>query len=323
MTNCPSVALLDDFRRSFVEGAPRLPELTTRLLLDTLGLGNRQVFDFLARARPSQAEFEAWIIDTAGQPDPALLSRYNSKMGRGEPSEAAQDHLRAITAMPDVLDAAELAQWEREGYVVVREALTTHECAALTGVLWDTIKADPDQPESWSLAESDGIMVPVYQHPAQIKARRNARIHKAFAQLWGTPDLWVTVDQMGFNPPERAGHVFRGSPVHWDVSLARPIPFGTQAVLYLSDTAEDQGAFRCVPGFHHRIEAWLDGPEGQNPRDADFEGEARCVPGKAGDLVIWRQDLPHGASPNRAAKPRLVQYLNYYSPGLEVREEWL
>lgn len=328
MADLPFIARLQDLRRSFVEGAPPLPEVAQRLLLDTLGLGNREAFAFLAGQRPSQPEFEAWILAVAGPPDPNLVSRYNAWAGVGEPGAAARAQLEAIDAMPAVLAPDEIAQWERDGYVVLAQAVPRDHADELAALLWDRLRARADDQASWYSAQTDGIMVGLYRHPAIARARRSARIHKAFAQLWGTADLWAVTDQLGFNPPERAGHAFRGSPLHWDVSLARPIPFGTQGVLYLTDTAADQGAFRCVPGFHRRIDAWLDrmmvhGPGGQDPRAADLSGEAVCVPGRAGDLVIWRQDLPHGASPNRAGLPRLVQYLNFYSPALAVQPEWV
>jgi len=322
MAALPSIARLDDLRRAFVEGAPRLPEVATRLLLDTLGLGNRETYAFLAGARPSQAEFEAWIVTTAGVPDPDLVSRYNAWAGVGEPSAAARDQLAAIDAMPDVLGPDAIARWERDGYVVLEQAVPREHADALAALLWERLGARQDDPASWYAAEADGIMVGLYHHPLIRAARKAPRIHKAFAQLWGNADLWPVTDQLGFNPPERGGYVFRGSPLHWDVSLVRPIPFATQGVLYLTDTAADQGAFRCVPGFHHRIDAWLGGIGGQDPRAVDLSTEAVCVPARAGDLVIWRQDLPHGASPNRAATPRLVQYLNCYSPGMVVASEW-
>lgn len=323
MSSLPPIAHLDALRRSLVEGGPALPEMALRLLLDTLGLGNRQAFDFLVHTRPTQAEFEAWIIATVGSPDPNLLSRYNAWVGKGEMSEAARTHLQAIDELPDTLGPEQIAQWDRDGYVVLPDALSQQACGEVAAVLWDTLGARPDDQATWYGTSSEGIMVGLYQHPALELARRSPRIHKAFAQLWGTPNLWATTDQLGFNPPEQGDYRFRGSPIHWDVSLARPIPFATQGVLYLTDTAADQGAFRCVPGFHHRIDAWLDGLNGQNPRDIDLECEARCVPGKAGDLVVWRQDLPHGASPNRASAPRLVQYLNYYSPDMQVHPDWM
>jgi len=318
----PPVSGLDAFRRSIVDGGATIPEITQRLLLDTLGIGGQQAYEFLARVRPDQPTFEAWIVEVAGQPDPVLLSRYNSRMGQEQPSPEAVSFLAEIDAMEDVLSSEQLSQWAEDGYVVMPGALDRDECGEVADLLWNSIGARPDNPDSWHKTEIEGIMVPVFQQDAMEHARRSKRIHKAFAQLWGTADLWMTIDRLGFNPPERPGYSFNGTGLHWDVSLVQPIPFATQAVLYLSDTAEDQGAFRCVPGFHHRIGNWLDGLGDTPPREVDLSIDARTVPGSGGDLVIWRQDLPHGASPNRAANPRLAQYLNYYSPDLQIGSDW-
>jgi hypothetical protein len=71
--------------------------------------------------------------------------------------------------------------------------------------------------------------------------RLSARIHKAVAQLWGTSDLWLTVDRAGFNPPECEGWSFPGPRLHWDLDLVPPLRFSTQGILYLTDTAAEQG----------------------------------------------------------------------------------
>ena len=80
----------------------------------------------------------------------------------------------------------------------------------------------------------------------------------------------------------------------------------------------DGGAFACVPGFHRRIDDWLlslppAGPEGSGKpwTEADLLRLAPGVvyaPGKAGDMVIWNNLLPHGAGVNRTAVARVVQY---------------
>jgi hypothetical protein len=54
--------------------------------------------------------------------------------------------------------------------------------------------------------------------------RRAPRIRAAFAQLWGTDDLWVTIDRGGFNPPDLPGRSFAVPPLHWDISLVPPFP---------------------------------------------------------------------------------------------------
>ena len=132
----------------------------------------------------------------------------------------------------------------------------------------------------------------------------------------------MLTDRISFNPPERADAPFQGFPLHWDTSLTPPIPFAVQAILYLTDTAADQGALRLVPGFHRRIAEWLVGLGGIDPRAVDLDGAAVPVPAGAGDLIIWRQDLPHGASPNRAQSPRLAQYLTMIEGDAEDLRDW-
>ena len=165
-------------------------------------------------------------------------------------------------------------------------------------------------------------MIQLFQDPALEAARRSPRVHKAFAQLWGTADLWMTIDRMSFNPPERPGRKFPGPGLHWDVSLMLPMPFATQGILYLTDTSADQGALQVVPGFHHRLAGWLEVDRLRNPREIDLKAEARTIAAGAGDLIIWRQELPHGASPNTTDRPRMAQYVNMYSADLASHSVW-
>jgi len=313
------IACLEEFWASHTGNGPPLDEMVGKLLLDTLGLGNQQAFEQLYLVKPDFAGFVQWILDTAGPPDPRLVDRYHAWFYDMPPGEEAQAQLDKIAAMDDVLGADALAHWDAHGYVILPDAISADEIEAVKALLWQVIEASPDDVESWFTAKTNGIMVPHFQSPALEAARRSPRVHKAFAQLWGSENLWVTIDRIGFNPPVRPDRPFAGSDIHWDASLVQPIPFHTQAVLYLTDTEADQGAFRCVPGFHKRIDDWLAGLNGANPRDVDLSADVKHVAGRAGDLIIWRQDLPHAASPNRSDKPRLAQYLTYYSPDLVIR----
>jgi len=303
--------------------APPFAPLTRldRVLLDMLGLGLEQTLDHL-RDFPDLADFEAWILDTAGAPDPDALDRYHALRDGLPPPPATAARLAAIDAAPPVFDAADLAQWEEQGYVVLRNAITPAEAEAAAAFLWQATGADPADPDSWYVAERCGIMVQLFQHPSLEAARRSPRVHKAFAQLWGSADLWPIVDRMSLNPPDLPGRRFQGPNLHWDVSLARPIPFATQGILYLNDVTPDQGALTLVPGFHYRIDAWLDGLGDADPRTVDLSAETIGIGANAGDLVLWRQDLPHGASPNRTPRPRLAQYVNFYPAWLTDHPEW-
>jgi ectoine hydroxylase-related dioxygenase (phytanoyl-CoA dioxygenase family) len=132
----------------------------------------------------------------------------------------------------------------------------------------------------------------------------------------------MQIDRMSFNPPVRPGMVNPGlgHRLHWDVSLAPPVPLAIQGIMYLTDTSPDQGALELVPGFHRIIDEWVAGQT--DPRAVDLSGRAITVGGKAGDLVLWHQALPHGASPNRAVLPRLAHYMTMYRPDMTVAEEW-
>ena len=60
-----------------------------------------------------------------------------------------------------------------------------------------------------------------------------------------------------------------------------------QGVLYLTDTPANQGAFTCIPGFHHKLGDWLnDLPEDADPRRLIKQRNADAVRlrGKRG---IW------------------------------------
>lgn len=104
-----------------------------------------------------------------------------------------------------------------------------------------------------------------------------------------------------------------------EAKAARPTPGSLQGVLYLVDTPAANGAFVCVPGFHKKLDAWLETlPEdGDDPAKQDLLSlGTRRVGASAGDLVIWDSRLPHTAGLNRGDAPRVAQYITM-SPASE------
>jgi hypothetical protein len=286
-------------------------------LLRGLGVGLRETLSFVLERSPSLEELEQWVEERRGYALPAEhLARLDAAL-RGE--------LHEPPAGEPVLSEADLAFFEEHGYVVVHDAVTPEQCAAAERAVWEFLDMDPRDPETWYGAQlGPTIWVPLFHHPALDANRRAPRVRGAFAQLWGRGDVWATIDQVGFNRPERPGRAFPGPHLHWDASLAQPMPLGLQGILYLVDVAGNQGAFSCVPGFHRRIEAWLASlPPGAEPRTQDLDALGRvAIAGRAGDLIIWHHALPHGSSPNRAERPRIVQYLTL-EPSLWQRDvEW-
>ncbi len=309
-----------------VSGAPAAADIAGKhwvadnTLLCGLRLGLRETYDHLLQKAPSFAEFEAWVVArNGGSIDAGRIARLNDALSDwgliGEPADP--------DAAP-VLTDADLEFWDANGYVVVRDAVPPANCPAAVEAICAFLDVDVDRPETWyGGPQGHSIWVPLLHHPALSANRESPRIHRAFAQLWDREDLWVNVDQTGFNPPEKPGWSFPGPHLHWDVSLAQPIPFGLQGILYLVDTPADQGAFTCVPGFHRAIEGWLAGlGEDEDPRRQDLSAGAVPIAGRAGDLVIWHHCLPHRSSPNRAKLPRIVQYLTLRPSTWGFNPEW-
>jgi len=222
-----------------------------------------------------------------------------------------------------VLSATDLEFWREQGYIVVPNAVPPENVEAAARALWDFAAMDPDDPTSWYTdPPRTGVMIEMYHHQALWNNRQHPRLHQAFADIWDTEKLWVSLDRTSINPP--IGPLFNhAGGLHWDRRLELPINFSVQGVLYLNDTPAHQGAFVCVPGFHHKIEDWIRSlatevedlaklPFPSFIPQEELVGEFAPTPiaAGAGDLIIWHSSLPHGHSPNTGEQPRLAQYIN-------------
>jgi hypothetical protein len=294
-------------RNRTTSGAGDMPEGwdLDNTLLSGLGIGLFETMRYVYTEAPSFERFERWILEAnGGAIAPERIARLNAALAGGLP---------AGDPLPEpVLSAGDLAFFEEHGYVILHDAVPSQVFTAAERAIWEAVGGDPQHPDTWyGGPQGHSIWVPLLRHPALGAARESRRISGAFAQLWKRTDLWPTIDQTGFNPPERGGWQFPGPHLHWDMSLERPIHFGLQGILYLTDTGADQGAFTCVPGFHRHIEEWLAAlPPDADPRREDLRALGpEPIAGRAGDLIIWHHALPHGSSPNRSRLPRIVQYL--------------
>lgn len=289
-------------------------------LIDILGIGLLPTYQFLYQQKPDFERFEQWVIAHAnGHIATGTIQQCNALF---ENKNINQQNNTA-----DVLTAQDLAFWDEQGYVIIKQAITPEDCAASRKAILDFLEMDEQDETSWYKESNNmqGIMVPLYRNAAIDKNRNSPKIKRAFEQLWNRTDLIVTADKCGFNSPETATFKYRGIGLHWDVSLATPIPFGTQGILYLTDTAANQGALTVVPGFHKKIENWLtELPENINPREVDLSASSlKPIAANAGDFIIWNHKLPHSSSPNKASLPRIVQYMYWYAPLEELQGEWI
>jgi hypothetical protein len=212
--------------------------------------------------------------------------------------------------------------WHENGYVIIHDAVPQENLCAVVDAIWEFLQVDRNDPEAWYRAPvSKAGMVELYHHQSLWDNRQHPRVYGAFADIWGTDKLWVSIDRANMNPPARPDWDYQGM-YHWDVDTSLdPIPFGVQGVLYLEDTDAAGGGFQCVPGFHRTFYEWVKSqPSDRHPYRPDRTGmEFKTIGGKAGDLVIWHSLLPHGNSRNYMDKPRLAQYITMF-PAQEADE---
>lgn len=235
-----------------------------------------------------------------------------------------------------VLSKEDWSFWQENGYVVIPNAVQQENLDRMVETIWQFLDMDPDDSETWykykpytrddrSSPISGAGMVEMYQHQALWDNRQHPKIHQAFSEIWDDERLWVSIDRANMKPPARDDRPEWGHQgmIHWDVDTSeQPIRFGVQGVLYLTDTAENQGGFQCVPGFNNTFEEWVKTqPEDRNPHQPDIADlQVKSIAGKAGDLLIWHRLLAHGNGHNTSDKPRLAQYITM-SPAPKDSEE--
>ena len=211
-----------------------------------------------------------------------------------------------------MLTGEQWACWEENGYVIIPQAVPDSHLEAVIGAISDFLELDPDDPATWYNGPPRRLgFVEMYHHQAMWDNRQYPRVYEAYKSLWKEEKLWVSIDRNNMTPPEREdrAHGFNESLIHWDIDTSdQPGLFKVQGVLYLTDTAENQGGFQCVPGFHRDFFEWVETqPADRDPMRPDLTGlKPVTIPGRAGDLLIWHSLLPHGNSRNTFRPAPLV-----------------
>ncbi len=221
--------------------------------------------------------------------------------------------------------------WITNGYVVIKNAVPKEQVKKLADFLWEFEEKDPNDPETWyappraemKMKELTNTgMVEIYNHQYLWDNRQMPKIHQAFADIWGTEKLWVTIDRANLNMPIRPGFEYKGF-IHWDYDPETK-PQNVQGVLALEDQLdENMGGFQCIPELFRTYETWkLTQPEDRDHFKPDITGfEVEKVKLEAGDLLIFNSLQPHGIRPNKSKnKVRIAQYISMM-PADEDNEE--
>ncbi|WP_235832189.1 phytanoyl-CoA dioxygenase family protein [Aquirufa rosea] len=219
------------------------------------------------------------------------------------------------------LSQEEFEFWLREGYIVVKNAISKEQAALTAQAIWEFEEKDPLDKSTWytepraemQMRELVGSgMVEMYNHPLLWTNRQSQRVYDAFVDIWGTEDLWVTIDRCNLNFPVQPNNPFKGF-IHWDYDPETK-PVNVQGVLALVDqTDENMGGFQCIPELYRTYDTWkLTQPADRDRFKPDITGlELKKVKMEAGDLLIFNSLLAHGIRPNLTQdKVRIAQYIS-------------
>lgn len=247
--------------------------------------------------------------DIPGNPSTAKSSNVNLR------TEATEESLRVLT-----IDQWNF--WKENGYVVIKNVVPRDQVERTAAFLWEFEDKDPTDKSTWYTAPRAEMemkelvgtgMVEVYNNQHLWNNRQNQKLYDAFVDIWGTAELWVTIDRANLNFPMRKGHEYKGF-IHWDYDPDTK-PQNVQGVLALADqTDENMGGFQCIPWLFKNYDSWkLTQPDDRDhfqPDTAGLEEEIVKVAMEAGDLLIFNSSEPHGIRPNKSEdKVRIAQYI--------------
>jgi hypothetical protein len=212
-----------------------------------------------------------------------------------------------------VFSEREMAHFDEQGYVILHDAVPAENLqAVIDAIAWWV--GGPEKQRWYKPPYQPGGIMQFFHHQALWDNRQHPRVYEAFKQVHGREDLWVSHDRVSMKLPRHPEHPEYDNAgfAHWDADLSKlPLKFGVQGVLALTDTTPDMGGFRCRPGIHKELAAWVAAqPPGANLKYPHYQGDdMQAIPMRAGDLLIWQQGLAHGPGANLTDRPRLAQYI--------------
>ena len=233
---------------------------------------------------------------------PTMMANAAHKDIPGNPSTATSSQIklndRSNGKPLKALTESDWTFWKENGYVVVKNAISKEQAKKTADFLWEFEEKNPNDKNTWyappraemrmtELVNSG--MVEVYNHQYLWDNRQSQRVYDAFADVWGTEQLWVTIDRANLNFPMREGFEFKGF-IHWDYDPETK-PQNVQGVIALADQEdENMGGFQCIPQLMREYDTWkLTQPEDRNrfrPDTKEYEDKMVKVKLEAGDLLI-------------------------------------
>lgn len=278
--------------------------------LNFYGLGKFEVYHFLYAECRDIDHFKQWLTAVKG---PDFLTKAAADFQRW--SIAKENEPGNDEVVHPLLNEEQYAFWETQGYLKVSGLVDDLLCDQVKDLICLRLGIDLADPSTWYLEHDgrQGLMLQLYQGEAIEAIRRHPQVFELFAALYKTKNIIANVDKLSFNPPDTAHWQFKQNVLHWDIDLDKPLDYYIQGLIYLDDVPADRGPFTLVPGIHLEFEDWIKSFHKLEDAHAVMRAALRPqpVPGKKGDIILWRHTIPHSASTNFSELPRFVQYLSF------------
>jgi len=284
-----------------------------------------------AEAAPRPVAAAPGIRGRAEMPAAAPMS-LRERLGY-EPSEATGP-----------LSAHEIGRFRDDGFIVRRIALDPVLQDQAIALTWDEVrKMNPefvrDEPWTWTGEATDSCRVaPMAKRRGRIKLREQVRDTPWLAAMIREDDQILAPIRSLLGAKGMPRRKIRGLyPIFPSSSSSTALsggmdahPFQVSCIIYLSDVAEQGGAFNVWRGSHDLMRhafpgkaSWaIDPARAEELRiEAEMRYERVSLPGPAGTMILWHHRLLHTPSTNRTRSVRHALIGDFLQSDWEARRD--
>ena len=227
------------------------------------------------------------------------------------------------------IDAAQVAQYQADGFLVVRQVFAPDRIAELAAEA-ERLRARLDliDPNNIRCRWQDHVTTsecrfdcfdPVIDLSATCaQAARDPKLLEMVGALYGEP-AYLFKDKLIFKPAGALGYQLHQDYISW-----KSFPTSFLTVIVAIDAADAaNGATEVFPGHHHQgCLTPRDGNYHQLPDEAVDFSKGVVLELEPGDIAVFSGYTPHRSGPNRSAESRRLLYLSYNaaSDGGDQRE---
>ena len=228
------------------------------------------------------------------------------------------------------LTDAQLAEFWREGFLLLKGILSPEETATAKGAILNMVPRDLVFPETFT--STQGRLKPYNADGSQsfytaelLPLLYNEKLYGAAADILQSEYLRARDGSVGISLKDGGaeGLIQR---LHLDMRVPEPeelseehlrFEVGIGGCYYLSDVEENGAGIHVIPQGPRMVEEIMLNEEDGLQRFEKWRNINELAPsvevtGEAGDFVLMHHMMPHGASRNKRAVPRVAQFTRYY-----------